>query len=77
MTYFSKTGALSLFYLDGRDADGNLIKDISKTQTHVHGTKFTDKMMEKRIKKQVKLEKEYKQKNRYITWQQCRKIFRL
>ena len=46
-TYFSKTGALSLFYLDGRDADGNPIKDISKTQTHVHGTKFTDKMMEK------------------------------
>ena len=61
-TYFSKTGALSLFYLDGRDADGNPIKDISKTQTHVHGTKFTDKMMEKRIKKQVKLEKRYKQK---------------
>ena len=58
-TYFSKTGALSLFYLDGRDADG---KDISKTQTHVHGTKFTDKMMEKRIKKQVKLEQRYKQK---------------
>ena len=61
-TYFSKTGALSLFYLDGRDADGNPIKDISKTQTHVHGTKFTDKMMEKRIKKQVKLEQRYKRK---------------
>jgi hypothetical protein len=48
-TYFSNIGGLSLFYLDGRDEDGNLIKDISKQQTHIHGNKFTNKIMKQRI----------------------------
>ena len=61
-TYFSPTGGLSLFYLDGRDENGRLIKDISKQQTHIHGEKFTNKIMKQRIKKQIQLERSYKKK---------------
>jgi hypothetical protein len=62
-TYFSKVGALSLFYLDGRDPKtGDPIVDRSKQPSHVHKDKFTIEGQEKSAKWQVDIERAYRRK---------------
>jgi hypothetical protein len=58
--YFSNVGALSLFYLDGKNEKGEPIKDISKQPTHAHAEKFQPNELKARLGRQIRIEKRYR-----------------